>query len=99
MYAGPHRSVFGNPVARSLEVVGPLDLMQSGEVHTDLPDDPEDIEQTDIGFDERHNFLLVEVVWLKHSKPVGEVCLLQLAVAVQLVEELLDVVQAHRTSA
>ena len=98
VHAGSHRAMLGNAVAHSLEVVGPLDPVQGGEVHQDLPVDPEDIEQADIGFDKRVDLGVIEVVGLEHFSPVGQVGLLKTAVAVQFVEELLDVVQAHRTS-
>ncbi len=91
----PDRAVLGDAVPHELEVVGPGDLVEGGEVHQDLAVDAEMEQQADVGLHDGPPFLGGQLVGLEHRLPIGEVGGLHDLAAVELVQELLDVVQAH----
>ena len=60
-------AVFGDAVAHALQVVLPLDLMERSEVHQDLAIHSEMEQLADIGLDERGDFLIGQIPWVKAS--------------------------------
>ena len=65
-------------------------------MHEDLSVHAEVEQQADVGFDECGLLLVGQRVGLEHGSAVGPVPVLQRGITVQLIEELLDLVEAHQ---
>ena len=63
------RAVGRDAVAHPLQVVGPRDLVQRGEVHQDLAVDPEVVQEPDVRRDERGALVVGELVAGERALP------------------------------
>ena len=80
-----HRTVFGHTVPHALEKLGPVDLVQSGEVHETLPIHTKVVQESDVGLDRSPDLFMREFVRLDGLTPVPVIDLLERRISVEFV--------------
>src|SRR5215472_2197214 len=65
-------------------------------MHQDLAIDAEHIKQSDIGFADRFALFRRQLIGREHRVSFSREATTQLGIAVELIEHLLDVIEAHR---
>src|SRR5207237_3720732 len=93
--AGTDRAMPDNAIPHRLDIVGPGDAEERGIVHQELPVRAENVDQADIARGERAAFLTRQLVPIEQSFKIGMVSPLDTRVASDVVQEFLQLIQAH----